>query len=81
MDYRDILSEQELEESSGAMFAIRSLMDKAKRISSKQEKEKMAGEMKWHEEKLTKSPYWKSATIKKDYDKFKQDNPELFSTT
>lgn len=74
----DILKEEELDESSGAMFAIKSLIDKAKRIPSDQDKKKLADEMKGHEQKLEKSPYWKSASIKKDYDKFKEENSKLF---
>jgi len=80
MDFRDILKEEEqLDESSGAMFAIKGLMDKMKRTTSKTDKTKMAGEIKGHEQKLTNSPFWKNATIKKDYDKFKEENSELFA--
>lgn len=78
MDWKDIINEHEtLDESSFAMFAIKGIMDKWKRTQSKTEKEKMAKDLKDHESKLTKSPYWKTATIKKDYDKFKEENREL----
>ncbi len=74
-DFREILQEQDiLDESSGAMFAIKSLMDKFKKTPSEDEKKKIGQELKKHEETLSKSPYWKSATIYKDYQKFKQDN-------
>lgn len=69
----EILEGEELDESSGAMYAIKSLMDKYKKTPSKSEKEKLAGEMKQHEDKLAKSPYWKNATIGKDYQKFKKE--------
>ena len=79
MDWKEIVEENELTtESSGAMFAIKSLMDKFKKTPSEKDKAKMADEIKGHETKLVNSPYWKTATIKKDYDKFKQENPTLF---
>lgn len=73
-DFREILMEQEyVDESSGAMFAIKNLMDKYKKTSSKTEKDKLAQEISDQEQKAEKSPYWKNATIKKDYDKFKKE--------
>lgn len=73
-DFKEILAENEiLDESSGAMFAIKNLMDKFKKTPSKSEKDKIRQEMAKQEEILNKSPYWKQATIYKDYEKFKQE--------
>ena len=85
MNFADILREEEqkLEESSGAMFAIKGLMDKFKKTPSKTEREKMVkdevGGFRKYEKDLEKNPYWKTATIKKDYEKFKEENRELFA--
>lgn len=85
MNFAEILREEEqaLEESSGAMFAVKSLMDKFKKTNSKTEREKMVkdekGGFKSYESQLEKNPFWKTATIKKDYDKFKEENSEWFA--
>ena len=74
-DFREILAEEDLDESSGTMFAIKSLMDKFKKTNSQSEKKKLADEMKQYETKLANNVHWKGATINKDYQKFKQENP------
>jgi len=84
MNFAEILrkEEQELAESSGAMFAMKNLMDKFKKTHSKTEREKMVkdekGGFKSYEMQLAKNPYWQKASIKKDYDKFKEENREYF---
>lgn len=73
-DFRQILVEEEsLDESSGAMYAIKNLMDKYKKTPSETEKQKIKSEMEKEEQKLNNNPYWKKATIGKDYENFKKE--------
>jgi len=73
-DFRQILVEEEsLDESSGAMYAIKNLMDKYKKTPSETEKQKIKSEMEKEEQKLKNNPYWKNATIGKDYENFKKE--------